>query len=102
MLKEILIGNYLFNTETRQLFYGEALLGKIAPLERNALVLFWKNKNKPVPTKLLSRDLWTREYTPDLDPSIHNLISKLRKLLNKDEGVRIDTVKGEGYQLTTP
>lgn len=100
MSKEILIGNYLFNTETRQLSYGGASLGKIAPLERNALVLFCKNKNKPVPTELLSRDLWTREYTPDLDPSIHNLISKLRKLLNKDGEVRIDTVKGEGYQLT--
>ena len=98
--KDICIGNYLFNTETKQLFYNDILLRQITSLEKNALVLFWKNKNKPVSTELLSRSLWGREHTPDLDPSIHNLVSRLRKLLDKDKQVWISTVKGEGYQLT--
>jgi Response regulators consisting of a CheY-like receiver domain and a winged-helix DNA-binding domain len=98
--KEICIGNYLLNAETSQLFYDDTLPIQITPLEKNALVLFWKNKNTPVSSDLLSRDVWGKKHTPDLDPSIHNLISKLRKLLNKDEHVWISTVKGVGYQLT--
>ncbi len=98
--KEIVIGNYLLNTATSQLSYDGTLLGKLTPLEKNVLILFWKNKNKPVSTELLSREIWGRKHTPDLDPSIQNLISKLRKLLNKDAQVRINTLKGEGYQLT--
>jgi DNA-binding response OmpR family regulator len=72
----------------------------MAPLEKNAMILFWKNKNAPVSHDLLSKTLWGRDYTPDLDASIHNLISKLRKLLEKDEQVWIANVRGEGYQLT--
>ncbi|RNC67090.1 hypothetical protein [Proteiniphilum sp. X52] len=40
------------------------------------------------------------KYSVDVDQSIHNVISKLRKYLNRDEQVRIDTVRYEGYQLT--
>ncbi|SEA01110.1 DNA-binding response regulator, OmpR family, contains REC and winged-helix (wHTH) domain [Porphyromonadaceae bacterium KH3R12] len=98
--QDIRIGNYLFYTETSLLLYGGASLGKLTPLEKNGLILLWKNKNNPVSTELLSREIWGREYTPDLDPSVHNLISKLRKFLNKDTQVRIDTIKGGGYQLT--
>ncbi|MEA4918953.1 response regulator transcription factor [Proteiniphilum sp.] len=99
--KKISIGNYSLNTDTNQLFYNDLLFEKITPLERNALVLFWKNKNKPVTIELLSRDLWGREYSSELDPKIHNLISRLRKLLKRDEHVvRIITVKNEGYQLS--
>lgn len=69
-------------------------------LEKNALILFWKNKNAPVSQDVLSKTLWGKNYRSNLDPSIHNLISKLRKLLEKDEKVWITTIKGEGYQLT--
>lgn len=100
ILKEFPIGNYLLNSETSQLFYDGASLGRLTSLEKNTLVLLWKNKNKPVSTELLSKEIWGREHTADLDPSIHNLISKLRKFLNKDARIRIETLKGKGYQLT--
>jgi len=64
------------------------------------IILFWKNKNRPVSQDVLSKTLWGKHYTSALDPNIHNLISKLRKLLDKDEQVWIRTVKGVGYQLS--
>lgn len=97
--KNIIIGKYSLHFETSRLLYNDLLVKQIAPLEMNAMVLFWKNKNAPVSHHLLSKTLWGRDYTPDLDASIHNLISKLRKLFEKDEQVWITTIKGEGYQL---
>lgn len=100
--KEISIGNYLLNSATRQLYYGGTLLGRLQPSERNILLLLWKNKNKVVSNEILSDDIWGKEHTQkfDVNPSIMNAISKLRKFFNKDEQVKIDTLKGEGYQLT--
>jgi len=98
--KETRIGNYLLKPDTSQLFYDNHLIKKLEPLEKNALVLFWKNKNRTLSHSVLSTTLWGKTYTSDLDPSIHNLISRLRKLLDKDEQVWISTIKGEGYQLT--
>jgi len=98
--KNIHMGNYFLISETSKLYYNDLFIQQISPLKKNALVLFWQNKNKPVSHDALSDALWGKTYTSDLDPSIHNLISKLRKLLDKDERVWISTVKGVGYQLT--
>ena len=98
--KDIHMGNYFLISETSKLHYNDLFIKQISPLEKNALVLFWNNKNKPVSNDALSDALWGRNYTSALDPSIHNLISKLRKLLDKDERLWISTVKGVGYQLT--
>jgi DNA-binding response OmpR family regulator len=96
---DVPIGNYLLNTQTNQLTYDGVSLGKLTPIEKNALILLWKKKNTTVAVDLLSREIWGKKYTPDLNPNIHNLISKLRKFLKKDEQVRIDTVKNKGYRL---
>jgi|SRR5690554_251572 len=96
---DVPLGNYLLNTQTNQLTYGGVSIKKLTPLEKNALILLFKNKNTPVSKDLLSREIWGKKYTPDLNPSIHNLISKLRKCLNKDEQVRINTIEPNSYQL---
>ena len=98
--KNIIIGKYILLFETNRLLYNDRFVKQMAPLEKNAMILFWKNKNVPVSLDLLSKTLWGRDYSPDLDASIHNLISKLRKLLEKDEQVWIANIRGEGYQLT--
>ena len=98
--KSIYLSNYWLNTETAELYYNNYLLKRLSPLEKNTLLLLWKNKNAAVSNDMLSRVLWGKEYTSDLDASIHNLISKLRKVLNKDKKLWITTVKGVGYQLT--
>lgn len=98
--KNIIIGKYILLFETNRLLYNDRFVKQMAPLEKNAMILFWKNKNVSVSLDLLSKTLWGRDYSPDLDASIHNLISKLRKLLEKDEQVWIANIRGEGYQLT--
>lgn len=92
--------NYSLNTDTQELFYGEEMVKKLSPLERNALLLFWENKNLVVSNDVLSITLWGKEYTPELDSSLYNLISKLRKTVNRDEKLWVTTIKGIGYQLT--
>jgi DNA-binding response OmpR family regulator len=93
------IGNYLLNPETDELLYNGVSIKQLAPLEKNGLLLLIEHINAPVTYDLISKKLWGKTYTPDLDPNIHNLISKLRKILNKDEQVVISTVKGVGYML---
>lgn len=100
IMKDIHIGNYILIYETSKLHHNDQFIKQISPLEKNALILFWKNKNAPVSKDVLSTTLWGKTYTSALDPNIHNLISKLRKLLDKDEQVWISTVKGVGYQLS--
>ncbi|MPM62355.1 Transcriptional regulatory protein OmpR [bioreactor metagenome] len=95
--KEKSIGNYLFNTETRELLYDGFSIKILTPLEKNGLLLFLENESVGITYDLMSKIIWGKNYTPDLDSSIHNLISKLRKILNRDERIMINTVKGVGY-----
>lgn len=95
----IIIGNYLLNYETDELLYNGILIKELAPLEKNGFLLLTEHVNTPVTYDLISKKLWGKTYTPDLDSNIHNLISKLRKIMNKDEHVVIKTVKGIGYML---
>lgn len=95
----ILIGNYLFNTLTNELFHEQKLIKQLSPLERSALLLFCGNMNKLVTLDMLSQTFWGKDFSTDTEASIYNLMSKLRKLFNKDNQVSIITKKGEGYQL---
>lgn len=95
----ISIGNYLFNMQTHELSYEQQTIKQLSPMERNALLLFWDNINRPVSLNTLSQNLWAKDYSVDRETSIYNLISKLRKLFNKDIRVSIKTNTGEGYQL---
>lgn len=97
--KEFSIGEYSLNAETGELSYNNVRVKKLTPLEKNGLLLFLKYENKTLTYDLLANELWGKDYSTALDPSIQNLISKLRKVLNKDERVGIKTIKGSGYQL---
>ena len=96
----ILIGNYLFNTITNELFHEHNLLKQLSPLERAAVMLFWENMNSLVSLDMLSQNLWGKDFSAETEASIYNLMSKLRKLFNKDNRVSIITKKGEGYLLS--
>lgn len=96
----IQIGDYLLNKETSELSYNGSLIQQLTPLERNGLLLFWENRNETLSRELLSKKIWGKSYSPDLDSSINNLISKLRRILSRDERVWIITVKGTGYKLS--
>lgn len=95
----VIIGTYQFNTLTNELFHEHKLLKQLSPLERSALMFFWENMNRLVTLESLSQTLWGKDFSTDTEASIYNLISKLRKLFNKDNRVSIITKKGDGYQL---
>lgn len=95
----ITIGKYLFNTQTNKLFYEQTLLKQLSPMERNALLLFWENMNISVSLNTLSQTLWGKDFSAETEARVYNLISKLRKLFNKDKQVFIKTNKGVGYLL---
>lgn len=97
---KISFGNYQLNTCSNELYYGNNSIAKLTPLERNALLLFLKNKNSPISSALFAMNLWGENNPLNVDQNIYNIISKLRKYLNKDNQVQIKTIKGAGYQLT--
>lgn len=92
-------GNYLLDLKTNQLFYNGFPVKCLTPLEKNGLFLLAENKNAPVTYDRFTGELWGESFTPDLESNIYNLISKLRKLLNRDGQVTISTIKGVGYML---
>ena len=92
------IGNYALNTDTRELFHSGKQVKQLSPLEFKALLLFSQNKNKIIRYEKLSEHLWSKPYAT-AEASINNLILKLRKLLENDPNVCIQTVKNVGYKL---
>ena len=98
--REIRISRYLLKSETKEWFYGNYFIKVLAPMEKNGLILLWRNKNSFVALDHLAKTLWVREYAFYLDARIHNLISRLRKLIERDEGMWIKTESEKGYQLT--
>ena len=92
------IGSYSLNLETRDLFHKNALIRQLSPLEFNMLQLLMQNRNNMVSYEEISAKVWNKEY-PKTEASMNNLISKLRKLLEDDLHISIQTIKNVGYRL---
>lgn len=92
------IGSYSLNIETRDLFHNDTFIRQLSPLEFNMLQLLMQNRNNMVSYEEISAKVWNKEY-PKTGASMNNLISKLRKLLEDDSSVCIQTVKNVGYKL---
>lgn len=84
--------NY-FNLITNE---GEKI--KLTTYEFRLLKLFLNNK-EIVSRQIISQGIYNRDWSP-YERSVDVLISKLRKKLNqKNSGIEIVTVRGEGYKL---
>lgn len=92
------IGSYSLNLETRDLFHNDTFIRQLSPLEFNMLQLLMQNRNNMVSYEEISAKVWNKEY-PKTEASMNNLISKLRKLLEDDSSVCIQTIKNVGYKL---
>lgn len=92
------IGDYSLNLNTRELFYKHNLVKQLSPLEYQLLRLLLQNKNEVVSNEILSEKIWNKKY-PETESSLNNVISKLRKVVNKDTEVQIQTIKNKGYKL---
>lgn len=92
------IGSYYLNIETHDLLRNDTFIRQLSPLEFNMLQLLMQNRNNMVSYEEISAKVWNKEY-PKTEASMNNLISKLRKLLEDDSNICIQTVKNVGYKL---
>ena len=92
------IGRYALQLKTHELFYGDKVVKQLSPHEFTFLRMLLENKNGIVPYEILSDKVWGKKYS-ETEASMNNLISKLRKLLENDPHVCIQTVKNIGYKL---
>jgi DNA-binding response OmpR family regulator len=93
------IGAYSLNICNQQLIYKEEHIKSLSPMENNGLLLLIKNKNKIVTRQQFYDVLWGTNPESEMEATLNNLISKLRKLLEKDSKITIKTIKYKGYIL---
>jgi len=74
---------------------------RLMNLESTFLRLLCQNKDKVVTKEELIKVLWENENDPQgKEGSLHNLAYKLRKILNEDPSIKLETISKNGYRLT--
>lgn len=95
----ILIGLYSLELCDQKLVFKEEIVKHLSPMEKNGLLLLINNKNNVVSREQFSQELWGTEFSSDIEGALNNLMFKLRKMINKDARLSIETVKFKGYKL---
>jgi DNA-binding response OmpR family regulator len=91
------IGNYTFDSVSQTLTLGTDLK-ELSFFENEILKKLGSNINQVVDIKGLLQHLWYDDSSYNRN-SLHGYIHKLRKLLSKDNQVKIINVRGIGYKL---
>ncbi len=92
------IGNFSFDSKLRQLSYdGEAPV-KLSPKESKLLKMLVEHKNDLMPREKALTKIWQDDnYFTSRSMDVY--IAKLRKLLQRDENVKIVNIHGAGFRL---
>ncbi|MCK9161077.1 MAG: response regulator transcription factor [Bacteroidaceae bacterium] len=91
------LGEYLFNATTQLLqFAGKSV--ELSHFESEILKRLCQQRNQTVQINDLLNDLWGNDIFYNRN-SLHVFIYKLRKLLSKDEKIKILNLRGFGYKL---
>lgn len=91
------IGNYVFDSYTQMLRYlSEAT--ELSYLESEILKRLCLNMGGVIEIDAILRELWHDNNLYNRN-SLHGFIHKLRRLLGKDEKIKILNVRGVGYKL---
>lgn len=93
------MGSYGLQTKTRELFHKNSTIKQLSPHEFTCLQILLENRNNIVSYENISEKIWNKEYS-ETEATMNNLISRLRKLLENDPHVRIQTIKNVGYKLS--
>jgi DNA-binding response OmpR family regulator len=93
------IGNYTFDPVSQTLALGENR-EELSHLENELLNRLCMNINHVIDIQSLLLDLWNDDSPYNLN-SLHGYMHKLRKLLQKDETVKIINERGIGYKLVS-
>jgi DNA-binding response OmpR family regulator len=91
------IGTYLFNAHTHLLRWREEEF-ELTAREAQILEMLYEQKGEIVKREYILQRFWTKDdfYT---SRSLDVFVSKLRKYLEKDASIQIQTVRGEGLRL---
>jgi DNA-binding response OmpR family regulator len=91
------IGNYMFDSISQSLTMGNNV-EELTHFENEILKRLCLNVNNVIEIKSLLLYLWYDDSSYNRN-SLHGYIHKLRKLLSKDESLKIINVRGIGYKL---
>lgn len=91
------IGQFNYDVRTRQLSTGGHSI-KLSPKEGALLALLCAHMNKVLPREMALREIW-QEDSYFTTRSMDVYITKLRKYLKPDPGIRIENVHSSGYSL---
>lgn len=93
------LGKFLFNVKGQHLLWESEVI-PLTDKECKVLELLHKNFGELIPRETLMQEVWINEGVIT-GRSLDMFISKLRKKLNADPGVRITNIHGKGYRLET-
>ncbi|GAA4436118.1 hypothetical protein GCM10023091_13640 [Ravibacter arvi] len=94
------LGKFLFNVKGQHLIL-ESEVVSLTDKECKVLELLHRNFGELIPRETLMQEVWINEgvFT---GRSLDVFVSKLRKKLSHDPGLRITNVHGKGYKLEMP
>jgi len=92
------IGNFSFDSKLRQLSFGGEASVKLSPKESKLLKMLVEHKNDLMPREKALTKIWQDDnYFTSRSMDVY--IAKLRKLLQRDENVKIVNIHGAGFRL---
>lgn len=91
------LGDYVFDKQKQTLSFGEESK-KLTTKENDLLLLLCQNMNEILQRDFALKKIWVDDNYFNAR-SMDVYITKLRKLLSKDERVQIINVHGKGYKL---
>lgn len=94
------VGDYEFNSRFRILKHGDDER-KLSPKEAALLHVLIQYKNDLLPRSVALQKVW-KDDSYFAGRSMDVYVTKLRKMLKKDERIEIQNLHGEGFQLVVP
>mgnify|MGYP004468459369 FL=1 len=88
---------YTLDTEGRTLSYQGTKEKVLGFTEFNTLKLLWVNKGEIVPRQEFKDTVW--KGVTCTDESLNNVIYHLRRYLEKDTSIHLETLRGEGFKM---
>lgn len=94
------VGKFLFDIKGQRLLLGSEVV-MLTDKECKILELFNKNFGELIARETLMQEIWINEGVIT-GRSLDMFVSKLRKKLSSDPGLKITNIHGKGYKLATP
>ncbi len=95
----ISIGSFQFYEQKNVLIHNSELI-ELTENESKLLKIFAENQNQLVDRERLLKEIWEDKGSIVVGRSLDVLVSKLRKKLINDEGIKIINIHGKGYKMT--